>query len=156
MKKALMVAFVAILGLMAMGCGSELHNTPASYVTLEVVNFPVEDGDIDWRGAFANDAWSSADKRLITVTGGTGAYDGDAEMIIDGSFQFTLAVGSSWTRTWMPATAGNELDYGTYSNFLVSIPMDGAVHTIKIDGSTNPAKLFVDDAEVSNEQKDAK
>lgn len=157
MKKFLMIALVAMLGLMAMGCGAALHNTPASYVKLELVNFP--NGDYDWRGAFPTNNWSDANKRKITVAAGTGSYtatDISEDMIIAGLFTFSIVDQTgAWGRSWFGKTAGNENDYSNGAmNFAMPVPMDGGTHTLKIDGATNPAKLYVDGTEVDNTPKD--
>ena len=152
MKKVLLAALVAMLGLMASSCGGVLHNTPASFVKLEVANFP--NGEWDFRGQFADTSWSDKDLRKFTVTGGAGAYTGTNEMITSGLFQFSIVNPGTWNRTWSALSGANEMD-GTdgYRNFVVDVPMDGATHVLKIDASTDPATILLDGAKVDNTQK---
>lgn len=158
MKKSMKWIAVALAGLALTlaSCDGSLHNTPAAYVTFELTNWPTS-GDYDVRGAFGIDAWNDQVKRKFTVTNGAGKYE-EESIIFAGRLNFTIvtAVAGSWTRDWRGAslTEGNELDFGNYDNFVVNVPMDGGTHHIKLDGSTNPATIYLDDVEQDNTQAD--
>lgn len=145
MKKALLALFAVSLLLIFGSCDGSLHNTPASYIELEVVNWP-NDGEFSWVGAFPLMDWANGDK-LFTVEGGAGEYKVDDpadEIIYASQFKFSITDPGTWDRGWYPLTEGNTDDFGAYKNITAFIPMDGGLHTITLDGGTIPMTITVD------------
>lgn len=142
-KKTISLLFIAVAVLAFAGCDGAMHNTPLSYVTVEVINLPVADGTVlSFAGSFMNDSWNNA-MRTFTVTGGAGSYTTGSE-VISSPLSWSLPVEGGWARPWFPATEGNADDFGNMQNFSTAIPMDGGSHVITVDGSTNPATVTVE------------
>ncbi|MBP7095376.1 MAG: hypothetical protein KBC36_04715 [Spirochaetia bacterium] len=137
MKKALFpIIALAVLALLG-GCGNVLHNVPASYVTFEVVNFPL-DGTYAVGGNFLIDSWTN-DTREIIIVDGKGSYT-TPELTIAEDFYFSFMTFGTWDRPWTAYAKATPED----NTWKVSVPIDGAHHVITVDGSTNPMIATVD------------
>lgn len=142
--------FVAITFALALvsltGCADVLlHDTKASYLKVIVQNMPMENGQYSLSGDFGQDPWNN-NTRIFTVTAGKGTYDGSADTpIFSNTVQFTVVPKASWARPWLGATSGNEATgLPPYGGFKMTVPTDGSVHTLTVDGSTKPVTLSLD------------
>lgn len=144
MKKILIAVLTALVVLVATGCPTAaLHNTPISYVTLEVVNMPMPDGSYCFVGSFFEDSWTNT-ARAFDVAGGAGSYSEADCSIIKSDLFFSIVKEGTWERAFFPATLGDQNDFGKMQNFKVTVPMDGQSHAITVDGSTETATVTVD------------
>ena len=146
MNRTILFITLSLVCLSFWGCSDTLlHDTPASYLKVNVQNMPMENGPYSLAGNFGQNAWDNK-TRIFTVTAGKGSYDGSSDTpIFSSTVTFTVVPKGSWARPWLGATSGNDATaLPNYGGFKMTVPTGGGVHTLLVDGATNPATLSLD------------
>ncbi len=123
-----------------------VNPVPSAYVSLELINFPMEDGaELSWAGTFATDFLNN-EQRVFQINAGIGTFGNQTPQIIssdsnelDINFVFSLVQPETWIRPWYVegSKEATHDDFGKMQNWRLPIAADGRHHRIRVDGSTS-------------------